>query len=139
MAHRAVSDVSFEDYVAGPMTAKRLLERHMHRVGANKPVMTDVQAKYQYTLLEYMLSLVDTALQDEHVDPAVSRRILERLIYGAMPHPHEAEERQRILSETTHLLAHDLDSIGYTRDNKCGYCGVSLGRQHPQTCLNPYR
>lgn len=71
-----------------------LLERHLARTGAAKAAREDPAAQLQVALLRDFLDVLRAALDDEHVDPDVARRVVERVIYGSVPSPAEVELRQ---------------------------------------------
>lgn len=76
-------------------TADDLLDRHLARTGGVKAVREDPMAKLQVTILREFLGVLEAALADEHIDPGVARRVVERVIYGGVPSYVEVEERLR--------------------------------------------
>lgn len=85
-----------------PPRARDLLNRHLHRIGTPRP--EDGMAQLQIALLRHHLDLTHSALDDEGIDPEVTRRVLERIIYGAAPNPAETQERVRLYGEFGKLL-----------------------------------
>jgi hypothetical protein len=81
--------------------------------------------------------------------PAVHRDVSElRLPEQSEPVSSVRRSRRRadrgetspeLMRTFKHLLpADDLDAHGYTRDNRCGYCGNAMGTGHVVGCQNPH-
>ncbi len=75
-----------------PPTTDDLLNRHLHRTGADRAAATDPAAQLQVAMLRDFLGLLRAALDDEHTDPETARRIIERVMYGAAPQPAATEQ-----------------------------------------------
>lgn len=73
------------------------LSRYMQRTGADKAAHTDPAAALQLNLLRFMISVAESAMADEGVPSGVARRVVEKLIYGCAPQPHEAQYRQTLV------------------------------------------
>lgn len=73
-------------------TTDDLLDRHLHRTGADRAAHQDPAAHLQVAILRDFLRVLHSALDDEHIDPEVSRRVLERVVYGAAPQPAATEQ-----------------------------------------------
>jgi hypothetical protein len=73
------------------------LRAHARRTGADRAAATDPTAHLQYEMLRHLLTMAESALDDEHVDPDTARRVLDRLIYGCTPNPIEVAERKRLV------------------------------------------
>lgn len=87
----------------GPARPSEMLDRHARRVGV-KPEQ-DVAAQFQMSLLRNFIDLLHSALDDEHMDPDVTRRIIERVIYGGMPNSAEVEYRVGLTERMADALA----------------------------------
>lgn len=83
--------------------ADDLLNRHLSRTGTRKAVETDPAAHLQVALLRQFLDVLRAALDDEHVDPDASRRVVERVIYGSVPSPAEVEYRTGLTSRLAQM------------------------------------
>lgn len=81
-------------YPPGRHPVDDLIRNHLRRSGAEYAEFTDPLTNVTTNLLRDLLRLVDAALEDEDIDPAVSRRVLERVIYGAVPLPSHVQERK---------------------------------------------
>lgn len=112
--HRDRDD--YERY-GGTPTGRQPLDTHARRIGV-KP-HRDAAAQFQAELLGNFLDVLQAALADERVDPETSRRVLERVIYGACPNPAEADLRVRMVEDMAAQMARtplgmsvaDLDAI----------------------------
>jgi hypothetical protein len=80
----------------GAPTTDDLLDRHLRRTGAREAALQDPAAHLQVAMLRDFLRMLQAALDDEHVESDVVRRIVERVMYGAVPHPAEVERRLAI-------------------------------------------
>jgi hypothetical protein len=74
-------------------TAGDLLDRHLRRTGADRSADREPMSHVQVTMLGYFLTVLEAALADEHVEPSAARRVIERVIYGAVPQPPVVEAR----------------------------------------------
>lgn len=74
-------------------TTDDLLNRHLGRTGARQTANEDAAAHLQVAILRDFLRVLHSALDDEHIDPEVSRRVIERVIYGGVPQPAEVKQR----------------------------------------------
>jgi hypothetical protein len=74
-------------------SADQLLNRHLNRIGAQRAVDGDAASHLQVSMLRHFLRVMHSALDDEHIDPDVTRRVIERVIYGGSPQPTEVELR----------------------------------------------
>lgn len=81
-------------YPAGRHRVDELIAEHLHRSGADRAEATDALTSLTVGLLRDMLRLVDAAMEDEEIDPATARRILERAIFGAVPLPGHVQARR---------------------------------------------
>jgi hypothetical protein len=77
----------------GTPNARQLLERHLVRTGGDAAIIRDPTSQFQVALLRDFLRVLNSALDDELVDPAVTRRVLERVIYGSVPQPALVDQR----------------------------------------------
>jgi hypothetical protein len=84
------------DHLHGRRRVDELIRRHLRRSGTEHADLTDPLTHLTTGVLRDILRLVDAALDDEQIDPAIARRILERIIYGAVPLPSHVEERKRL-------------------------------------------
>ena len=75
-------------------TADDLLNRHLARTCGNAAVVTDAAAQHQVAVLRDVLAVVRAALDDEQVPADVARRVIERVIYGAVPQLAQVSLRQ---------------------------------------------
>lgn len=80
-----------------------MLNRHLDRTGSGAASRNDPTAQLQVNMLRQFLELVDAALEDEHVPRDTAIRVIDRLIYGAVPSPVEAAERQRLMQKIADL------------------------------------
>lgn len=76
-------------------TTDDLLDRHLGRTGTRRATDLDPASYFQVHLLRHFLRVLHSALDDEHVDPEVSRRVIERVIYGGVPQPAAVEQMLR--------------------------------------------
>lgn len=84
----------YRDDYAWPPSAQARLNRHAAQVGADKAALTDTFASAQMHVLRYMLAVAEAAMRDEAIHPVTARRVLDRLIYGCVPNPADAADRQ---------------------------------------------
>lgn len=82
-----------------------LLSRHLHRIGADETNLRDPHGYAQTSMLRLFLNVLQSALDDEHLDPEVAQRIVERLIYGAVPQPPAAEQMEALYGRLTEQAA----------------------------------
>lgn len=82
-------------------TTDDLLDRYLNRTGARRSAQQDPAATLQVALLRDFLRVLHAALDDEHIDPTISRRVVERVIYGGTPSPAEVEQR---IAERTRMV-----------------------------------
>jgi hypothetical protein len=75
--------------------------------GAQEAANTDPYTALTTDLLANFLHHFEIALEGEHLDPAVEERIIERVVYGALPNPEEVRRRlgveQRLIDTTAKL------------------------------------
>lgn len=88
-------------------TTDDLLDRHLGRTGARKASNEDAAANVQVSMLRDLLRVLHAALDDEHVDPDIGRRVIERVIYGGVPQPSEVEQRLQMQKRMTDYMAGD--------------------------------
>ncbi len=85
---------------------QRLTDRdaeHAYQTDASFHAITD--------LLSTVLDGVETALRDEHVDPEVTRRVINKLLYGiASPGEMRQVQEKVLLSQA---WASDLERVAY--------------------------
>lgn len=82
------------------------LRAHIEMVGRERAMLTDPPFKYGMEIISEVLDIVEVALRAEGIDAAVTRRILDTIVFGSSTRESVmAEQVQRI-----HLLdAADLD------------------------------
>jgi hypothetical protein len=76
-----------------PCRVDDMLNRHLFRTGVVDPYREDA---YKYAVVGVtrdLLRVVEAVCEDEDLDPDVTRRILQRVIYGAVPLPSEVRGR----------------------------------------------
>ncbi len=84
-----------------------LLDRHLNRVGAREAVHRDPAAMLQLNVLRMLLDVVHSACDDEHLDPEVTRRILDKVIYGGVPQRPAVEQLLQERARFTEYMAGD--------------------------------
>ena len=71
---------------------EHIVRRHL------SDVMThDAQSNYEAKLLSGLLDVVEMALQDENLTPQIIHRVLQKIIYGAMPTPAQVHSRIQVM------------------------------------------
>lgn len=83
-------------------TADDLLDRHLSRTGAREAVRTDPFASVTVNILRDFLRLLRAALDDEHIEPDIARRVVERVMLGGVPSPSDVAyraEQQRAFTD----------------------------------------
>lgn len=75
------------------------LENARRKLGLDRALATDPLANYSMTVLRTVTAHVEDALEEEGVDPEVARRILHRVLWGALPHPVDAQVRMDMMAE----------------------------------------
>jgi hypothetical protein len=89
-------------------TPRGLLQAHLQRVGSGAATKVDAAARVQETMLRYFLDVLRAAMHDEGVDHEKARRVMSLVIYGCIPQPPAAEQRQHLLANATDLLSRGL-------------------------------
>ena len=72
-------------------------------------------AKLHVAILRDFLGVLRAALDDEHVDPDIARRIVERVIYGGVPSYAEVEQRIRERKAMVEQLAREPADTSWIR------------------------
>jgi hypothetical protein len=80
-----------------------LLDRHLNRVGARQAVHQDPASALQLNMLRMLLDVLHSACDDEDLDPRVTRRILDKVIYGGVPQRPVVEQ---MLAERSRFAEH---------------------------------
>lgn len=96
-----------DDLFGREPTPSDLLHRHLDRVGARKAVHQDPAAALQLNVLRMLLDVVHSACDDEHLDPQVTRRILDKVIYGGVPQRPVVEQLLAERARFTEYMAKD--------------------------------
>jgi hypothetical protein len=78
---------------SAPSVSERI-DRHLRRTGG-RAYYDDALTNLTINLTRDVLTLVEAALDDEGVDPALTRAVIDRAIYGAVPLPEQVAERKR--------------------------------------------
>jgi hypothetical protein len=76
--------------------AQHRLRAHARRIGADQAAQADPAVHLQVKMLGHLLTIVESAMQDEGVPPATIQRVTDLVIYGGTPNPVEAAERERL-------------------------------------------
>lgn len=79
--------------------SESLLNDHLRRTGVHTLARQDAQAHADITRVRYLVNLVEAALSDEDIPWETARRVLERVIYGGIPHPADVEERIQLIDK----------------------------------------
>jgi hypothetical protein len=87
---------------SAPSVSERI-DRHLRRTGG-RAYYDDALTSLTINLTRDVLTLVDAALDDEGIDPVVAGRVIDRVIYGAVPLPEHVAERKRREEHLIRLL-----------------------------------
>lgn len=66
----------------------------------------DPLAQAQVTILRHFLATMESAMEDEGVESAVIRHVLQIVLYGGMPNPTDAAERAHVRDQRIHDAMH---------------------------------
>lgn len=78
-----------------PGYASHVLNQYLAETRGNEPPK-DVLDQYQLEMLRYWCSHLEHVLMQSGIDPPVAEKVIREFIYGAVPHPHDAMERERL-------------------------------------------
>ncbi len=81
-----------DPFTREPRSAGERLTQHLQRRNG-RTTAADASEQYQTAVLRGMLTVVEMALRDEDLNPAVTRRVLDKVIYGCAPRDYDADER----------------------------------------------
>lgn len=84
------------------MTYGDQLTRHLRRVGIS-PHVVDAAANLQISILRDLINIAHSALDDEEIPPEVTRRVLDRIIYGGSPLLADIEIRGQMIKTVTEM------------------------------------
>lgn len=76
--------------------ARTRLHAHLTRIGVGRAAVSDAVSQVQVQMLGHLLTIVETAMQEEGIPEATIRRVTDLVIYGGSPNPAEVAERQRM-------------------------------------------
>ena len=82
-----------------------ILKRHLRRTGADTTNLRDPYGQAQTSMLRLFLSVLQAALDDEHVEPRTAQRVIERVVYGAVPQPPASERLIELTGKLTEAVA----------------------------------
>lgn len=95
-----------------PADARNRLHAHLTRIGAGRTAVSDAVSQVQVQMLGHLLTIMETAMQDEGIPAATIRRVTDLVIYGGSPNPAEAAERERMTKAT---IDHIQTTVGPSR------------------------
>lgn len=85
----------------GALLMRDDLRRHISRTGNDHSMAEDAATNFTMQITSGLLDVVEAALRDEGVDQGVIRRVLDLIIYGAVPNRGEVAMRQEMLRKLT--------------------------------------
>jgi hypothetical protein len=94
LRRREVGPVSADVPDPSAASVSERVDRHLRRTGG-RAYYDDALTNLTINLTRDVLALVDAALDDEGIDPVVAGRVIDRVIYGAVPLPEQVAERKR--------------------------------------------
>lgn len=74
--------------------ADRLTEHLQRRHGTTTP--RDGSEQYQVAVLREFLRVAELAMRDEDLEVDITRRVLDRITYGCVPHGYDTDQRAQL-------------------------------------------